>query len=209
MTTLFVIRGIDQGARFAIDAPLVRIGRETSNNIQLHDTEVSRLHAEIRSQDGVFSIVDLNSSNGTYVNGQRVKQHPLQSGDQLQLGGTLMLFTGPSAISEEELAQAVNIGSPRESEKVSRIVSSVSQKEGSRIFDSQADEPQNSWLARARSNLQIMYRTALAVSHTLDIDQLLQRIMELIFEWVEADRGCILLMDPVSKVLQPKPFSIT
>ena len=40
-----------------------------------------------------------------------------------------------------------------------------------------------------------MYRTALAVSHTLDIDQLLHRIMELIFEWVEADRGCIMLVD--------------
>ena len=49
-----------------------------------------------------------------------------------------------------------------------------------------------------------MYRTALAVSHTLDIDQLLQRIMELIFEWVEADRGCIMLMDPANKTLQPK-----
>ena len=49
-----------------------------------------------------------------------------------------------------------------------------------------------------------MYRTALAVSHTLDIDQLLQRIMELIFEWVEADRGCIMLMDPATKSLQPK-----
>ena len=46
-----------------------------------------------------------------------------------------------------------------------------------------------------------MYRTALAVSHTLDIDQLLQRIMELIFEWVEADRGCIMLMDPATKTL--------
>jgi signal transduction histidine kinase len=49
-----------------------------------------------------------------------------------------------------------------------------------------------------------MYRTALAVSHTLDIDQLLQRIMELIFEWVEADRGCIMLMDAATKTLQPK-----
>ena len=64
--------------------------------------------------------------------------------------------------------------------------------------------PQNSWLARARSNLQVMYRTALAVSHTLDIDQLLQRIMELIFEWVEADRGCIMLVDPDTKTLEPK-----
>ncbi len=49
-----------------------------------------------------------------------------------------------------------------------------------------------------------MYRTALAVSHTLDIDQLLNRIMQLIFEWVEADRGCIMLLDEQSKTLEPK-----
>ncbi len=49
-----------------------------------------------------------------------------------------------------------------------------------------------------------MYRTALAVSHTLDIDQLLNRIMQLIFEWVEADRGCVMLLDPESKQLVPK-----
>ena len=49
-----------------------------------------------------------------------------------------------------------------------------------------------------------MYRTALAVSHTLDIDQLLNRIMELIFEWVEADRGCIMLFDPDTRQLDPR-----
>ena len=49
-----------------------------------------------------------------------------------------------------------------------------------------------------------MYRTALAVSHTLDIDQLLNRIMQLIFEWVEADRGCIMLLDEQTKQLAPK-----
>ncbi|MDP6717274.1 MAG: ATP-binding protein, partial [Pirellulaceae bacterium] len=49
-----------------------------------------------------------------------------------------------------------------------------------------------------------MYRTALAVSHTLDIDQLLQRILELIFEWVETDRGCIMLVDQESDELLPK-----
>ena len=80
------------------------------------------------------------------------------------------------------------------------------------LADRQSDQPgrrkpdprrcrpaESPWLARARSNLQIMYRTALAVSHTLDIDQLLHRIMELIFEWVEADRGCIMLMDPADR----------
>ncbi len=49
-----------------------------------------------------------------------------------------------------------------------------------------------------------MYRTALAVSHTQDIDVLLNRIMQLIFEWVEADRGCVMLMDEQTKELAPK-----
>ncbi len=204
MPTLFVIRGMDQGTRFELEGPTTRIGRDASNNIQLHDTEVSRHHAEIRRQDNSFAISDLNSSNGTYVNGQRVKQYRLNSGDQLQMGSTLMLFTGPSEEAGEDLSKAVNIGPAKQEDEGSRIVHAVSQEEGSRILDFQAEMPQNSWLARARSNLQIMYRTALAVSHTLDIDQLLQRIMELIFEWVEADRGCIMLMDPATKLLQPR-----
>jgi signal transduction histidine kinase len=49
-----------------------------------------------------------------------------------------------------------------------------------------------------------MYRTALAVSHTLDIDQLLARIMEMIFEWVDADRGCIMLKESETGLLVPK-----
>jgi two-component system NtrC family sensor kinase len=202
--TLFVIRGIDQGSRFELDGPTIRIGREASNNIQLHDTEVSRHHAEIRRLDDAITISDANSSNGTYVNGQRIKQCRLNSGDQLQMGSTLMLYTAPSEENKEDLAKAVKIGPTQEEDEGSHIVQAVSQAEGSRVFDIQAEAPQNSWLARARSNLQIMYRTALAVSHTLDIDQLLQRILELIFEWVEADRGCIMLMDPITKVLQPR-----
>jgi signal transduction histidine kinase len=199
-----VIRGADQGSRFELSEATVRIGRDASSTFQLHDTEVSRHHAEIRQGDDGCSISDLNSSNGTFVNGQRVRQHKLQSGDQIQMGGTLMLYTGPAEESQEDLAKIVSIGAPPEPSDRSRIVRAVPQEEGSRIFDFQVETPRNSWLARARSNLQIMYRTALAVSHTLDIDQLLQRIMELIFEWVEADRGCIMLMEPGTKTLRPK-----
>ncbi|MEN6459262.1 MAG: ATP-binding protein [Thermoguttaceae bacterium] len=205
MPTLFVIRGADQGSRFELTEPAIRLGRDPSNTVQIHDTEVSRHHAEIRRvEPNDYTISDLNSSNGTFVNGQRVRHHRLSSGDQLQLGRTLMLYTGPSEEPEEDLEAAVRIGPAAEPGDRSHIVRSLTQQEGSRIFDLQSELPQNSWLARARSNLQIMYRTALAVSHTLDIDQLLQRIMELIFEWVEADRGCIMLIDPLNKNLQPK-----
>jgi two-component system, NtrC family, sensor kinase len=202
--TLFVIRGVDQGSRFELTEPIIRLGRDPSSTIPLHDTEVSRHHAEIRRSDDEYAISDLNSSNGTFVNGQRIRHHQLASGDQLQVGSTLMLYTGPAEESQEDLAEIVSISSPAEVADRSRIVHSVTQQEGSKIFEFESELPQNSWLARARSNLQVMYRTALAVSHTLDIDQLLQRIMELIFEWVEADRGCIMLMDPASKTLQPK-----
>lgn len=204
MASLFVIRGNDQGQRFELEDPTLRLGRESSATIQLHDTEVSRLHAEIRRVDRDFSIADLDSSNGTFVNGKRIRQHQLNSGDQVQVGGTLMLYTGPSDEPDEDLARVISIAPAERADEESHIVHAVTQEEGSRIFDLATELPQNSWLARARGNLQVMYRTALAVSHTLDIDRLLQRIMELIFEWVEADRGCIMLIDPASKVLEPK-----
>ena len=149
-------------------------------------------------------IVDLGSSNGTFVNNGRVDQKELASGDQVQLGRTVMLFTGPGDSGPQNIGQRVHIVSSATSSAKSRIVQSLPQQEGSALLTPAIDAAENPWLARARSNLQIMYRTALAVSHTLDIDQLLSRIMQLIFEWVETDRGCIMLVDPESKQLMPK-----
>ncbi|NQT40891.1 MAG: FHA domain-containing protein [Planctomycetes bacterium] len=204
MASLFVIRGNDQGARFELEDTAVRLGRDASNPVRLHDTEVSRQHAEIRLADDARSLCDLGSSNGTFVNGKRVRQHPLASGDQVQVGSTLMLYTEPGDESPEDLSAKISIATKESGNDESHIIYSLSQEEGSRIFDFDHGGSQTSWLARARGNLQVMYRTALAVSHTLDIDQLLNRIMELIFEWIEADRGCIMLVDPTTKLLEPK-----
>ncbi len=204
MPSLFVIRGNDQGTRFELEDARVGIGRDSSNQIQLHDSEVSRQHAEVRLHAGRHSVTDLESSNGTYVNGKRVQAQELSSGDHLQVGRTVMLFTGVTDESGGDAASTVDITSIRAGDDRSRIIRSLKQEEGSRILDVANLAPEDSWLARARSNLQVMYRTALAVSRTLDIDQLLQRIMDLIFEWVEADRGCIMLLNPESKALAPK-----
>jgi two-component system NtrC family sensor kinase len=202
--SLFVIRGNDQGARFELDEPIIRLGRDKSCLLHVHDTEVSRQHAELRRTHRDYTVSDLGSSNGTFVNGARVQQHVLVSGDHVQIGATLMLYTGPAEESSGGIDGTVSIAAASSADDGSRIVRSMTQQEGSRIFGAQAELPQNSWLARARSNLQVMYRTALAVSHTLDIDQLLARIMDLIFEWVEADRGCIMLFDAESQRLEPR-----
>lgn len=207
MASLFVIQGRDQGARFELDddAAALTIGREAGTQVQLHDTEVSRRHAEVRFTGGQYVLADLRSSNGTFVNGSRIEQHVLTSGDQVQIGRTILLFTGPDDSGPQNIGEKVQIvrsGDPFESQ----IVRSLPQQDGSVFWAApgEGENADNPWLARARSNLQIMYRTALAVSHTLDIDQLLSRIMQLIFEWVEADRGCIMLIDPHTKQLVPK-----
>ncbi len=206
MASLFVIQGRDQGTRFELDSDSVsfQIGRDSNNRIQLHDTEVSRRHAEIRRVGEIFTLADLDSSNGSFVNNERTQRRELTSGDQVQIGRTIMLFTGPTEQPTSDVGAKIDIFAPSHDTANSRIVHSISQQEGSQLFSLAPDKSESQWLARARSNLQIMYRTALAVSHTLDIDQLLGRIMQLIFEWVEADRGCVMLIDPETKQLQPK-----
>jgi signal transduction histidine kinase len=201
VASLFVIKGANQGVRFDLEAGVVGIGRDATNLLQLHDSEISRRHAEVRRQGTNFVLADLGSSNGSFVNGRRVTTHELTSGDQIQLGSTIMLFTGP-ADQEQDLAEKIDIVTA-EQPTDSHIVRRMTQEEGSEIL-TPASGSESPWLSRARSNLQIMYRTALAVSHTLDIDQLLARIIELIFEWVECGRGCILIVDPHTKELTPK-----
>src|SRR5262249_28153052 len=167
-------------------------------------TEISREHAEFTRRGDKYFIRDLESSNGTFVNGKQVKEHELNTGDQLQLGRTVLLYTGTAEPRTEDLADKIKFVSQHDDSDGSRIVHSMHQSEGSELLAPPDNETSSPWLARARSNLQIMYRTALAVSHTLDIDQLLARIMEMIFEWVDADRGCIMLKEIETGTLVPK-----
>ncbi len=204
MPSLFVIRGNDQGSRFEFTDGTTSLGRDASNDIQLHDTEASRRHAQIYASENVFTVSDLNSSNGTFVNGRSAKACRLESGDHVQIGRTLMLYTQPPEAPEIDLTDKVAISSDQTFGDQSHIVHSVTHEESSHFFELSPQVEQSAWLARARSNLQVMYRAALAVSQTLDIDKLLHRILELIFESIEADRGCIMLTDPETGHLLPR-----
>ena len=201
MASLFVIQGRNRGQRFdlADDEKSISIGRESANTVRLDDNEVSRRHAEIRRVGEQYVVGDLRSSNGTYVNSRKVERSPLASGDQIQVGRTVLVF---GRESEDLPVGPVDIISGPAADDHSRIVRSLPDETADLLLV--AEDTQNLRLARARSNLQVMYRTALAVSHTLDIDDLLGRILGLVFEWVEADRGCIMLLDPITRQLTSK-----
>ena len=201
MPSLFVIQGFNKGARYDLAAHegAMSIGRESGNFVQLDDNEVSRRHAEIRRVGAGFVVGDLKSSNGTYLNNRKVERAELASGDQIQIGRTVMVYSKDNEVPSVGLVDIV----ATQGHEGSRIVRSMrDDEENLAVFA--PDDTQNRWLARARSNVQVMYRTALAVSHTLDIDELLGRVLQLVFEWVEADRGCVMLLDPETKQLRTK-----
>lgn len=97
---IMVRRGPEAGTRFIIDKDTVTCGRHPSSDIFLDDVTVSRKHVEIKRDDGEFSLQDLGSLNGTFVNRRRVEASPLSNGDEIQIGKfRLVFFTGtpPSA----------------------------------------------------------------------------------------------------------------
>jgi signal transduction histidine kinase len=202
---LIVIKGADEGKQFELGATPLGAGRDASNSIRLHDTEVSRRHAEFRPVEGGYALVDVGSANGTFVNNQPIKERLLHSGDHIQIGQTILVYSagrgetpGPS-----DLADRISMISRYDMELPSAIVKTIGEAEGSRIL-ARPDQAGTPWLKNALANLSIMYEASQAVSHILDLNQLLDRIMELIFRSIEADRGCIMVRNPDSGLLEAK-----
>ena len=91
---LLVLKGPGAGARYLLDSKQTKIGRDTNNDIHLDDITVSRSHAMVSKGDG-YSIKDLGSLNGTYLNAISVKEAVIKAGDEIKVGKYhLTLFVG-------------------------------------------------------------------------------------------------------------------
>lgn len=77
---------------FPLAETVVNIGRRMDNHLVLDDPRISRYHAQVRALNGRFVLFDLNSTGGTYVNGQRITQTVLYAGDVISLAGLPVIF---------------------------------------------------------------------------------------------------------------------
>ena len=100
--TLRILDGSDRGRVWQDVAPPVTIGREEGNTIQLNDERVSRFHIKIQEDNENLVLTDLESTNGTKVNGEEIQLRILRVGDMISVGRSVLLLG-----SREDIAKRV------------------------------------------------------------------------------------------------------
>ena len=146
---LVVLRGSQAGQEIQLEPGVILFGRE--EGIPLHDQRISRRHAQIQDIGGEYMLTDLNSTNGTYVNGQRIIQPKLlQHGDTIRFGDTILVlkyevegYEAPPALG----ARTPDLGPDQLSEPtllVSRMMPIIPPKNQSVFPEPSEETPQDS-----------------------------------------------------------------
>src|SRR3954453_11158987 len=103
--TLRILDGADRGRAFDHLIPPVTIGREEGNSVQLNDERISRFHIKIQEDQGKIVLTDLESTNGTKVNGEDIQLRILRYGDFMTIARWVLLFGSREQIAARLAAQ--------------------------------------------------------------------------------------------------------
>jgi transcriptional regulator with GAF, ATPase, and Fis domain len=186
---LLVLSGPLKDSTIPLSEGEVTIGREASNAIAIADPSVSRKHCLLNGQDGRFLVRDLDSRNGTLVNGVGVEERWLQHGDEIAAGDSSFLFL----LQDEETAPAVGRVEFEEAQFTAETLvinpRDVVYLQPDRLL---RELPATSRVAR---NLNALLKISRIVHAIRDLDELQGQLLDLIFEIVPAGRGAILLTD--------------
>ena len=171
---LAAIAGKLKGNIFPLDEGSVVIGRETSAGLCLPDSSVSRRHSQIEKQAHQFTISDLQSLNGTFVNDVPIKKRVLQHGDRIRIGDTQFLFL----LQEGEVPSAA-----------SRVVLDDNRSASGATVQIKLNDA----LYLMARDLSALLKVSTTINAIRGLEELQKRLLELLFEVVPAERGAILL----------------
>ncbi len=190
MPTLHVLQGPDKGRTYETPDEATRIGRHT-DQIQLSDDSTSRHHAELRPENGGWVLVDLNSSNGTFLNGQRiVNPAPIKHGDQIKVGSSLLVFSGdedPGGFGGQTIRDLVDLDMSGAAGG-SSILAAINGSEDSVIL-----QPPETADAVAAWN--VVYRVAEMVGAVHSIEPFLERVADILFDNLIVDHLVLLMAE--------------
>jgi signal transduction histidine kinase/CheY-like chemotaxis protein/pSer/pThr/pTyr-binding forkhead associated (FHA) protein len=175
MTRLYILSGPDKGQSFALKAGTTSMGRAVDNEIRIKGRHVSRHHLKITRKDKKFYIEDLNSTNGTFIDGKVIAPgREIELKERAQLGAGNVIFS---------LGKPYNDDLPR-----------PEQQSGTKggLGDTLEMERRTTPLR----NLELIYKVSTVFVQTLDIDIILKKILDYIFDLLKRiDRGAIILVE--------------
>lgn len=190
MPFLQVLSGPNSGQRYALDREATVLGRHPECDVILDAREVSRHHARIMRHDEQFSLEDLHSRNGTFVNRQLIGDlHPLQHGDEISMCDLQFRFVNElepidSTMTGTVAAVVLDENPPgMEPELLSQVAVS-------------SDSSQLRFVASAEAKLAAMLEISSALGGALALDEVLPRVLDCLFRvFIQADRGFVVLHD--------------
>ena len=194
MLILTVLQGPDKGRRFELpDNEPQMIGR-SSESLPLGDSTISRRHCELTPDDGRWILRDLESANGTFVNGQRVADRQiLNPGDQIRAGNTLMMY-GQEVVQYGDY----NMQVAGKNDMNIAVEKTMASNDDSMIMA--VKDPGEA----AVLQLKVIYDMTQLIGSVIDQAELFECIMDVIFSHFRADRAYILLStDENPEILQP------
>jgi pSer/pThr/pTyr-binding forkhead associated (FHA) protein len=148
--TFQVVEGIDKGRVFR-ELPIpVTIGREEGNMVRLNDERVSRFHCKIQLDNGDVILTDLDSTNGTRVNGMPIQIRRLKPGDQITMGRSILLFGSHAEIAKRKAL--LKVPSSPTMAPVDKTLGDVEPQEAPAEFPLEADGTQDPPEWKARDN---------------------------------------------------------
>ncbi len=198
MASVRVIQGPDKGKEINISDDRCVLGRDVDIG-RVKDGSVSRKHARIYKEGKAFFIEDLNSANGTFVNGVRIARAvPLREGDHIRIGKTIMVFSEEEQIElpldETEFGQLIDVDT--EGSMVdSAIMSAIPSDKQVLLAPKEPNQ--------ANKHLRVLYELVSVTNSIFNVEQLMQKVMDLIFRELRVDRGFILMFDEKKQKLEP------
>jgi signal transduction histidine kinase/pSer/pThr/pTyr-binding forkhead associated (FHA) protein len=181
---LSILEGPDAGKTFLVPANEPQLIGRSSEALPISDTTVSRRHAELTPDAGRWYVRDLASQNHTYVNGVEITGRTrLKDGDLIRVGATVLM------VGEAETRRVDTVELVGDDRLDSEVEHRLAANEDSVVLA----EPEPS--RAAVDHLRVIYQLTTLTSRQLDRQDLLNEIMELVFNEFEPERGVIMLLD--------------
>ncbi|RMD97573.1 MAG: FHA domain-containing protein, partial [Deltaproteobacteria bacterium] len=204
MYALTIERGFGLEEIHPLREGTTKLGRSSANHIVLEGKLVSRFHAEIQRNGHRLTLIDLDSSNGSFVNGVRVGERRLRVGDEIRLGEITMRLRKTQAPPCEErgtepprdlMASPSVMVTDVEQDLPLKIEEKISRDEVETLLDTEtAFTPETS--EQIRRALVAVYEMSSIISTTFEVDELLEKLCHVVLRSIAADSAYVLLSDP-------------